>query len=103
GAVGQGHSHAEDEVAGGSVAVAQRTRVTRGHDAADGGAPVPVGGIETQPLPLAPEGLLGASEGDARAEHGGEVTLVVLDERVEALGGDLELRRLTDRPPIELG
>ncbi len=97
--VGQGHGDAEDQVTRRSVAVAQRAGVARGDHAADGGSITfaDSGGIEGDHLVGAGQRLLGPGEGQAGLEHRGEIALVVLDDTVEPLGGDLDLRRL-DRP-----
>jgi hypothetical protein len=97
-AVGQRDLHAEHEVARAAVTVAQRPRVAGGDDAADRRALS--GRIEREHLAGRGEPRLRGGQRDGRLEDRREVTLVVLDDRVEL--GDAQLGRLDRPPPAEL-
>ena len=79
--------HAHHEVADAAVAGSQRAGVARGHHTARRGPSVRR--VEREHLPGLGEGLLRRGERHAGLEHRGEVPGVVLQDPVEAGGGDV--------------
>ena len=101
--VAQCDGHAEHQVPRRAVAVAERARVPGGKHAANRGL---VSGaeerVERQHLARGRELGLRAGKRDAGLEYRREVALVVLDDPVEPLGSQVEVRGLGGRAPSRL-